>query len=321
MHDGSGHERVTKSYPVFDCDAHINDPGRSGTTSRAREPESRPQHVLAGRRRGLAQRRHAGHGRRQRTLPRLQPDLHRRPADEQEDHAEAQHDAAHGGAESVRAPRRRHRPARAAPRDGPHGHRPGARDPDDGDHARAVRRRTPKVSHAFCAGLQRLRRRLVQRGARAGSSPPRCCPRQRRGVHGEGDRARRRARAAGRPHPPDRRAGEVPQRGGAVDDGDAASTIDGLPRLRGDGHGARDAHLPGAQRAAPVGPSDYPGVTAGELFNRGRLSTRRPSRSCTRCRCGCRRCSSAGCSTATRSSRWPCSSRTRSGCRTRSKQL
>src|SRR5262249_24964738 len=26
MHDGNGHERVTKTFPVFDCDAHINDP-------------------------------------------------------------------------------------------------------------------------------------------------------------------------------------------------------------------------------------------------------------------------------------------------------
>src|SRR5262249_13918057 len=26
MHDGNGHEQLTKTFPVFDCDAHINDP-------------------------------------------------------------------------------------------------------------------------------------------------------------------------------------------------------------------------------------------------------------------------------------------------------
>ena len=26
MHDGNGHERMSKTFPVFDCDAHINDP-------------------------------------------------------------------------------------------------------------------------------------------------------------------------------------------------------------------------------------------------------------------------------------------------------
>src|SRR4030095_16664350 len=27
MHDGDGHARVTKTFPVFDCDAHVNDHG------------------------------------------------------------------------------------------------------------------------------------------------------------------------------------------------------------------------------------------------------------------------------------------------------
>ena len=67
-------------------------------------------------------------------------------------------------------------------------------------------------------GVQRLRRRLVQRGAQPAVRrrvPARAGP----AAHGAGDPPRRRARAARRPHPPDRRAGEVPERGGAVDDG------------------------------------------------------------------------------------------------------
>ena len=102
------------------------------------------------------------HGRRQRPLPRLQPDLHRGPADEQEDHAEAQLDAAHRRTEGVPPPRRRHRPGRPSPRDGPHGHRPGAGDPHDGHHARALRDERGRRRRVL-RGLQRLRRRVVQR--------------------------------------------------------------------------------------------------------------------------------------------------------------
>ena len=178
-------------------------PSASGTTcpSRRRSSSATPTGAVTAKR--WLNGDHAGHGRRQRPLPGLQPDLHRGPADEQEDHAEAQLDAAHRRPEGLPPPRRRHRPRGAPPRDGPHGHRPGARDPDDGDHARAVR------------DERRGRRRVLPRptttssstGAarRAAASSPPPSSRARRRVHGQGDRARRRPRVAGRSHPPDRR--------------------------------------------------------------------------------------------------------------------
>ena len=91
-----------------------------------------------------------------------------------------------------------------------------------------------------------------------------------------------------------------------------------LQGVRGHRHGARDAHVPGAQlrRTRSASTSSRHRVSC----STAPASTRRRSRSCTRCRCGCRRCSSPGCSTATRSSRWPCSSRTPSGCPTRSRR-
>ena len=156
-------DRLTKSYPVFDCDAHINDPEQIWDYV----PDSQKELVRNTYWRGDAEAwlngdtpvMGGGNG----ALPRVQPDLHRRPADEQEDHAQAQHDAAHCGAEGVRAPRRRDRRPRPVGRDGPDGDRPGAGDPDDGDHARAVRDERRR-SRRVLPGLQQLRRRLVQRG-------------------------------------------------------------------------------------------------------------------------------------------------------------
>ena len=50
MHDGNGPERVTKTFPVFDCDAHINDPDdHLDGVRRARLPRPRPAVVLEGR--------------------------------------------------------------------------------------------------------------------------------------------------------------------------------------------------------------------------------------------------------------------------------
>ena len=87
-----------------------------------------------------------------------------------------------------------------------------------------------------------------------GEQPPlrRCLPaRARRRVHGQGDRARRRARVAGWSHPSDRRARQVPQRRGAVDDGERRVRR-GVQGVRRDRHGARNAHVPRAQLPAPA---------------------------------------------------------------------
>ena len=103
-------DRITKSYSVFDCDAHINDPHRDLGGVRPEGAEGAgPQDLLAHGPRGhgsTATRRSMGGGNAR--VPGVQPDLHRRTADEQEDHAEAElDDAAHRGAAGVRAARRR----------------------------------------------------------------------------------------------------------------------------------------------------------------------------------------------------------------------
>ena len=140
-------DRLTKSFPVFDCDAHINDPTQIWDYVPESQAGAGAQHLLAGGERGLAQRDPAGDGRWQRPLRALvQPHLHRRPADEQEDHAPAAVDgAAHRRAAGLRPSRRGPRPARPDQGDGSHGDRPGAGHPDHGHHVPA---RTPKTTRA-----------------------------------------------------------------------------------------------------------------------------------------------------------------------------
>ena len=216
-------ERLTKSFSVFDCDAHINDP--MGIWDYV--PESQKELVRNTYWRGDAEAWLNG------TTPVMGggnahfpgynpiciagPQMNKkimRKLNSMPLTAEQKAYLHHDGAIDA---------ARAAHRDGPHGHRPGARDPHDGDHARAVRRRTPRAS------TRSARRTTTSSSTGASEESSRLfaaafLPAQDPELHGEGDLPRRRARAPGRSHPPDRRAGQVPERGGAVDDGTPART-------------------------------------------------------------------------------------------------
>ena len=245
---GAPRSRTTKRFSVFDCDAHINDPDEIWSRlRRARVPRARPPELLEGRAPGDPERTHAGHRRRGLRLPRLQPDLSRRPADDEEDRAEAPADRPHAGAEEVRRASGRVRPEGASPRDGPHGDRPGHDHPDDAGRELPVHRERRGRLRAR-ARLQRLGARLLRGGA--GPALPRSLPpAPEPALHVRGARARRRLRLPRGAHPSHRRARQVselhpprPHRRRAHE-----HHGQGVPEVRGDGDRPRHAHLPGEQ--------------------------------------------------------------------------
>ena len=63
-------DRLTKSFSVFDCDAHINDPIEIWDYVPESQKELVRNTYWRGGRRSLAERRHAGDGRRQRRTSR-----------------------------------------------------------------------------------------------------------------------------------------------------------------------------------------------------------------------------------------------------------
>ena len=212
MHDGSGHERVTKTFPVFDCDAHINDPDDDlDGVRRARVPRAGPAGVLEGRRQAVLNGRTVVIGGGSVRLPRLQPDLHRRAADEQEDHAPAPADRRSRGEQQRYVEHRgAYDPHGAAARHGPHGHRSGDDHPHDDGRQLPVRR-------------ERRRRRCLLRARTttgcATTAPRRPSDCSRRGwlpLQSPEYTCRELERIAElglprRAHPPDRRARQVSQ--------------------------------------------------------------------------------------------------------------
>ena len=281
-------DRLTKSYPGLRLRRAHQRPGRrSGTTC----PDSKKELVRNTYWRGDAEAwlngdtpvMGGGNG----ALPRVQPDLHRRAADEQEDHAQAQHHAAdreqkayvhHDGAIDPHA---------RIERDGPDGDRPGAGDPDHGDHAPAVRDERRR-SRRVLPGLQQLRRRLVQRGAESDLTAPRSCRSRIRSVHGEGDPPRSRARPpVGLIRPIDAQA-KYPNAAAPsmMASGGDTTRCSGPSRRPGWCSGCTPSRRPTIRTRWAATTWRLP-----VSCSPGRASTRRPSRSSTRCRCGWRRCS------------------------------
>ena len=101
-------DRLTKSFPVFDCDAHINDPEQIWDYVPESQKELVRNTYWRGDARGLAQRRHAGHGWRQRrTSPGYNPICIAGPQMNKKIMRKLNTMPLTDGAEGVRAPRRR----------------------------------------------------------------------------------------------------------------------------------------------------------------------------------------------------------------------
>ena len=217
-------ERLTKQFPVFDCDAHINDPLKIWEYV----PESKKelvrntywrgdseawlngtQPVMGGGNGHFAPSYNpiciAGPQMNKKIMRRLQSMV---PLTD-EQRAYVHHDGAID-------PHVRHQG------DGPHGHRPGARHPDDGHHVPALRRE-PRGCRRLLPGVQRLSRGLVQGGPGA---PVRCSAATRPGSnrHRQGDLPRQGSRPPGRAHQAHRCTGEVSQRDSPGDDAAVVAT-------------------------------------------------------------------------------------------------